>query len=206
VSKTSIPWVIKFGGSLSRSASLGAWLHALSETPCVIVPGGGPFADAVRETQKQQGFNDTLAHALAIRAMGLYGQMLGGMQPRLMLIKRVNDLAEKRDDAAPLLWLPDPEETCLRDLKASWEITSDSIAALLALELGVPQLLLVKSKESKPGEERLTSAIRKGLVDPCLRGIVAGHPLKLWFTGPSNPEGLAKGLQDPVSCFTQLTA
>lgn len=205
MTKTSIHWVIKFGGSLSQSASLEAWLDALAETPCVIVPGGGPFADVVRATQIQHALSDPLAHDLAIRAMGLYGRMLAGMETRLKLVTRVKDLPEKRDAGSPLIWIPDPEEDCLSGLKASWDVTSDSIAAQLALKLRVPQLLLVKALEPISGQQSLQNAQCEGLIDPALSGIVRGCPLTLWVTGP-DPEKLAKGLKDPVSCFTQLTS
>jgi aspartokinase-like uncharacterized kinase len=63
VSKASIRWVIKFGGSLSQSACLADWLDALARLPCIIVPGGGLFANAVREAQNRHAFDDRLAAA-----------------------------------------------------------------------------------------------------------------------------------------------
>ena len=203
--KTSIRWVIKFGGSLSHSASLGPWLDVLAQSPCIIVPGGGPFADAVRQTQLRHHFPDSVAHDLAIRAMGLYGRMLLGIEPRLTRIESVKDLAERVDLGISNLWLPDPGEPCLQPLKASWEVTSDSIAAQLALALEIPELLLVKSIEPHQGQERLSNAIKEGIVDPALERVVQGRNLKLWLKGP-DPQGLAKGLEDPVSSFTRLIA
>lgn len=203
--KTSIRWVIKFGGSLSRSPSLLAWLDALAKYPCIIVPGGGPFADAVRETQRELRYPDHVAHDLAIRAMGLYGQMLLGIEPRLLKVETVKDLAKTPQTRAACLWLPDPEEPCLQGLRASWDVTSDSIAARLALELEIPELLLVKSFEPARGQESLSNAIDQGKVDPALNEVVRGSTLKLWLGGP-NPGGLAKGLEDPVSSFRQLIA
>jgi len=205
VSKTSIRWVIKFGGSLSQSADLVGWLKSLAELPCLIVPGGGPFANVVREAQKKHGFHDTVAHDLAIRAMALYGQMLLGIEPRLRPIVRLNDWAGCSKTNGPLLWLPDPKEPALQDLEASWDVTSDTIAAHLALELKIPQLLLVKAVEPSPRKMRLQVATDLALIDPALGRIVQGHPLNLWLKGP-NPQGLANGLVDPVSSFTQLIA
>lgn len=203
MSRTSIRWVIKFGGSLCRSATLGAWLESLAEHSCLIVPGGGPFADAVRELQKQQGFSDAVAHGLAIRAMALYGQTLLGMEPRLRPIEALHDGALGHQTSAPRVWLPDPEDPVLQGLEASWNVTSDSIAAQLALELKLPQLLLIKSLTPPKGPMRLQSATDQGLIDPAFEKIIRGKPLKVWLIGP-NPRGLAKGLQDPVSSFTQL--
>ena len=203
MSKTSIRWVIKFGGSLSRSAGLGPWLKSLAEHHCLIVPGGGPFADVVRKTQRQQGFDDTVAHDLAIRAMALYGRMLIGMEPRLCPVKTIEEVQGGSKGHSPLLWLPDPQEPLLRSLNASWDVTSDSIAAHLALALGIPELLLIKSVEKGSEPLSLRCATDQTLIDPALEGLTRGRALKLWFKGP-NPEGLAKGLKDPVSSFTPL--
>ena len=203
--KTSIRWVIKFGGSLSHSASLRPWLDALAMCPCIIVPGGGAFADAVRETQRRHHFTDRVAHDLAIRAMGLYGRMLLGIEPRITRVETVRDLAEGGHVLTPRLWLPDPEEPCLESLKASWDVSSDSIAARLALELEIPEILFVKSIEPAQGQESLSNAIHQGWVDPALEGVVRGGALKLWLKGP-DPQGLAKGLEDPLSSFTRLIA
>lgn len=206
MSKTSIRWVIKFGGSLSQSASLATWLKTLAELPSVIVvPGGGLFADAVRMAQNSHGFDDLLAHDLAIRAMALYGRMLIGMEPRLNPALTLTELIPRKQANSPCLWLPDPKDPCLQNLKATWDVTSDTIAAQLALELEIPALLMVKSVD--PGREDLSLkvAIDQGLVDPALEGIVRKRDLTLWIKGP-NPEGLAKALEDPVSSLTRLIA
>lgn len=203
MSKASIRWVIKFGGSLSQSACLADWLDALARRPCIIVPGGGLFADAVREAQNRHAFDDRVAHDLAIRAMGLYGRMLLGMAPKISRAESIAALTQRRDPESACLWLPDPEETCLQQLKASWDVTSDTIAATLALELEIPELVLVKSLTLAQEPLSLQSATDQGLVDPALRGMVQGRNLRLWLKGP-DPEGLAKALEDPVSSLTQL--
>jgi dihydroneopterin aldolase len=47
-------WVVKLGGSLDAAGRLGDWARALAATPpslrqpLLVVPGGGPFAHAVR--------------------------------------------------------------------------------------------------------------------------------------------------------------
>ena len=50
---SSAPLVVKLGGSLHASPALAHWLTALKRypRPLTIVPGGGPFADAVRAAQ-----------------------------------------------------------------------------------------------------------------------------------------------------------
>ena len=72
------PVVVKLGGSLAFSQHLRAWISALAACPgrAVIVPGGGPFADAVRSAQTRMGYDDHAAHHMALLAMEQYGRAL----------------------------------------------------------------------------------------------------------------------------------
>src|SRR3546814_1733087 len=78
-------WVVKLGGSLAGGPELTGWLDALAAGggSIVLVPGGGPFADAVRTMQRRWSFGDATAHHLALLAMEQYGLMLAGLQPVL---------------------------------------------------------------------------------------------------------------------------
>ena len=105
------PLVVKIGGSLWRSPLLARWIAALRAFPgpLTIVPGGGPFADAVRAAQPTMGFSDRAAHKMAVLAMEQYGLALvdkfaglesaatprrGGRRPRQRKHRR---LAPERD-------------------------------------------------------------------------------------------------------------
>ena len=58
--------VVKLGGSQASSAHLNDWLDAvaLGAGRMVVVPGGGPFAAAVRAPQPAMGFHDPPAHRM----------------------------------------------------------------------------------------------------------------------------------------------
>ncbi|MCW3024506.1 MAG: putative archaeal kinase, partial [Conexibacter sp.] len=68
--------VVKVGGGLAREAGDGA-LRALctriaeagARHPLLVVPGGGPFADMVREHDRRFGLRPRTAHWMAILAM-----------------------------------------------------------------------------------------------------------------------------------------
>ncbi|HSG93628.1 MAG TPA: uridylate kinase, partial [Methylotenera sp.] len=69
-------WVVKLGGSLLGSPELTSWLETLvkiSDGKVLIVPGGGMFADAVRQAQEASLINDAVAHHLALLAMDQFG-------------------------------------------------------------------------------------------------------------------------------------
>ena len=63
--------VVKLGGSFAGSVELPAWLDALARCAgrVVVVPGGGPFAEAVRAAQPKMRFDDHAAHRMAVLAM-----------------------------------------------------------------------------------------------------------------------------------------
>ncbi len=79
--------VVKLGGSLLADPErLRARLRRLAsgaDGPCLIVPGGGPFADAVRTAQGALGFDDRLAHRLALDAMGRMAEVFLDLEPEL---------------------------------------------------------------------------------------------------------------------------
>lgn len=161
-------WIVKLGGSLWDAPVLRDWLDAAARAPrpVTIVPGGGPFADAVRAAQPVMGFDDRAAHRMAILAMQQYAEALASLAPRLPLV------AEPSCERA-CIWSPWPMAAEAPDLRPSWEITSDSIAAWLAARVAAEMLVLVKSAPPPEGAT-LARLARDGIVDQGLRG-----PLRL---------------------------
>jgi hypothetical protein len=71
--------VVKVGGSLFDNPKLGPGLRAFVEalgSDVLLVPGGGPVADAVRELDRVHGLGEEAAHWLALRALGVTGALL----------------------------------------------------------------------------------------------------------------------------------
>lgn len=163
-------WVVKLGGSLACSEYLQDWLELLTHPhnpPIVIVPGGGPFANAVREVQRHTGISDSAAHAMALLAMRQYGLMLCDLAKRPIM--GVTDLAlfsEVWLDKVPRIWLPEPQQPELSELPASWDLTSDSLAAWLAAKLHAERLLLVKSADVTTLPVSPDIWVARGIVDP----------------------------------------
>ncbi len=77
------PLVLKIGGSLAESGRLRAILRLVirARRRVVIVPGGGPFADAVRSTQASLGFSDAAAHEMALLAMHQMAGVMIALEP-----------------------------------------------------------------------------------------------------------------------------
>jgi aspartokinase-like uncharacterized kinase len=136
--------VVKLGGSLLAADALPACLHAVGQLKgrVVLVPGGGAFADQVREMQRQYGFDDVAAHRMALLAMQQMALLINSLQPGFTLLDSV---AKLKSANGVSIWLPQVAELDAAAVDNSWEVTSDSLAAWLAAELAADELLLVKS-------------------------------------------------------------
>jgi aspartokinase-like uncharacterized kinase len=141
--------VVKVGGGLlARAADLDrvlAAVTALTRTRRVlIVPGGGPFADAVRDVDRRIGIPAEAAHWMAILAMDQYAHLLAArLTHGVVVATPAAAIAEGENGRLPVLapsrWLADADP-----LPHSWDVTSDSIAAWVAGETGATALVLVK--------------------------------------------------------------
>lgn len=140
--------VVKLGGSLHRDPLLRDWLQLLADAGrgrVAIVPGGGVFADQVREQQARWQFDDLNAHNMAILGMMQSAMLMKGLVDGLEFAATPAGIDRILRGGGVALWLP---RTWLRrqpgDL-THWGATSDSLAAALAEDLDARRLVLVKS-------------------------------------------------------------
>jgi 5-(aminomethyl)-3-furanmethanol phosphate kinase len=140
------PLVVKIGGGLLRTEGLQGLRRACAEAtemagrrPVLVVPGGGPFADAVRAVDAQVGLADDTAHTLALHAMDQLGVLL---RPLLGGAELLSDLIAPRTLA---LLLAAPAFADRRGVPRSWEVTSDSLAVLAAAAIGADEVVLLKA-------------------------------------------------------------
>jgi dihydroneopterin aldolase len=192
-------WVIKIGGSLAGSPALRSWLSAATgprKQPLVIVPGGGPFADAVRRAQAEQAFDDRTAHRMALLAMEQYGLMLCALAPGLVPAASTDAiLAAQRGGEVPV-WMAAAMTEDAPGLAPNWDTTSDSLAAWLARRIGAKVLLLVKSAAVPKGAASAEDLARCGLVDPAFPALVRGGGFAVHCLGPGDRDALARGLAE----------
>ena len=146
---TTLDLVVKLGGGLlAHPGLLAAALEAIGAAAgtrrLVVVPGGGPFADVVREVDARLGLGDDAAHWMAVLAMDQYAQVVASRLVRGVVAHE--PAAVLGAAAAGLIPVLAPYQWLRRGdpLPHSWAVTSDSIAAWLAGQLGAGRLVLVK--------------------------------------------------------------
>lgn len=160
--------IVKLGGSMLTVPELRQWLAAIatqSDGHVVIVPGGGLYADAVRQAQMEAGFDDKAAHRLAVMAMDQYGQTLAALEPRLVTAESELELAESSWQHRGIIWLPSRMVLAEDSIPATWDMSSDSLSAWLAGRIKARHLILVKSLETLSGLS-LQDLTEQGVVDP----------------------------------------
>jgi aspartokinase-like uncharacterized kinase len=158
--------VIKIGGSL---ATVDGALRRVGQRiadvarqgPWVVIPGGGPFADTVRGFAEQHPLSPTAAHWMAILGMDQYAFALAEQIPGARVVDDLLGIQRAHADGAIPVLAPSRWLRAADELPHRWEVTSDSLAAYLAMLLGAERLVLVKAKPG--GAELVDSYFAKAL-------------------------------------------
>jgi dihydroneopterin aldolase len=197
--------VVKLGGSHAGTDHLGEWLEALAACggSAVIVPGGGVFADAVREAQVGMRFDDGAAHAMALLAMEQFGLALASGRPGLRIAASDEAIAAALREGQVPVWAPSAMVLAAKDIPASWDVTSDSLAAWLAGRVGATRLLLVK--HGAPSQPVLADELAaRGVVDPAFPRFLAASGAQAFIAGPEAHAAAAAAIRSggaPGACI-----
>ena len=178
-------WVVKLGGSLTEPppeiSPLRDWLAMLAQAGAgrvVIAPGGGRFADAVRQAQDQWRFDDLAAHNMAVLAMAQTAHLLCGLHPALRRCDHEDQLPALLNQGAVAVWSPLGLQRDRADADTNWDVTSDSLALGLALRLGAARLVVVKWCAVDPSAT-LAQLSATGVVDRRFATLAAGSSLRI---------------------------
>jgi 5-(aminomethyl)-3-furanmethanol phosphate kinase len=201
VGGTNRPVVVKLGGSFAFSEHLPAWIAALAACAgrVVIVPGGGPFADAVRSAQPRMGFDDGAAHHMALLAMEQYGRALVSLNS--FFSPADSDDAIHRELAARRvpIWMPARMVLGAAGIAPSWDVTSDSLAAWLAGRIGAGRLLLVKHVQFRSGQARAEELAEMGIVDHEFARHLRMNEIATFVLGPSDHEAAVAAIREDTA-------
>jgi aspartokinase-like uncharacterized kinase len=146
----AIETVVKFGSVVEHAGHFETLLSVLAgigaswKKPLLIVPGGGPFADTVRDLDRRIGLSDDAAHWMAVLAMNQYAYLIVSRLRGSALVEDRLEIAAALENGhipvlAPFRWLRQVDP-----LPHAWTVTSDTIAAWISGQVGARCLLLVK--------------------------------------------------------------
>jgi 5-(aminomethyl)-3-furanmethanol phosphate kinase len=140
--------VVKVGGSLALyPEKLRALCAKLSEISAkhklIVVPGGGEFADLVRDLDKQFNLSNEASHRMAILGMDQYGFLLSDLMPCSCVVNQLENVQKVLDSGKLPVFLPSNLLLSEDPLQNSWDVTSDSITVYIAGQLHISKVLLV---------------------------------------------------------------
>lgn len=190
--------IYKLGGSLLALPELAARLRALLKQPfpfcdnlrqsaplqALLVVGGGPIADAVRLWDRVHGLGDELAHALAMNSMSFNAKLAAAVVgPARVVTTRAQARDAWADGQIAVLAAAefiDAEERASQDLlPRSWDVTSDSAAAYIAIHWPADALVLLKSVPLTADCD-VQSAVKHGLLDAYFPRLAGRIPQLGW--------------------------
>jgi aspartokinase-like uncharacterized kinase len=139
--------VIKIGGSLAEDPEgLRALCNKLSELAkkyeIIVVPGGGKFADVVREFDRRYALSSDISHRMAILGMDQFGLSLSQIIPNSCAVYLLSDAKQLSEIKVVPIFLPSRLMFQEDPLEPSWDVTSDSIAAYIASRLNTDKVIL----------------------------------------------------------------
>lgn len=201
--------VIKVGGSLGQSRKLADLMARLSELgrrfKILIIPGGGAFADVIRDYDRQFGLDRDASHWMAILAMDQYGHLISSLIPDSELVHGLSDARKVSASGRVPVLLTYNLLFQADALPRSWNVTADSIAAWVAGLAGARQLILLKSVDGLFTDNPCSHAnvellekidlnqlIRCGGVDRYFASILRKYRLDVWVINGKHPERLTQ--------------
>ncbi len=111
----------------------------------LLIPGGGSYANFIRKTDEELKLGDELAHWMAIYSMNYNGIELNRKYPELELIEDLKDFQDSKSIFC--IFLPYNYLRKNDNLPHNWDVTSDSIALYIAVQLQVNKCFLIKDIE-----------------------------------------------------------
>ncbi len=156
---TALPLrVIKLGGSLlewpARDRAIRDWLALQSPGRNLILVGGGQAVEQLR----QSALPESEAHWRAVSRMEENGRVFAG---QIGFPQILDPTLSQPWEAAVLVELTSKLQEM--DLPTGWHVTSDSIAASMAVRFGADELVLLKSCDANRRDPVALAA--EGLVD-----------------------------------------
>jgi aspartokinase-like uncharacterized kinase len=191
---------VKLGGSLLDLPDLTQRLQdvalMLMPSKMLLIPGGGMAADCIRSLDQQFGLTPEQAHQTAIEAMKFNAELLARLNPEFCIVADLNEaLRAWENGRLPVLnasaFLRHQQQPGGGErgdsgvlLPASWDVTSDSIAAWVAARCGAMALVILKSCD--PVSNCIDVLIEHRMLDVFFRRTAGSFPIQ-WLNLRKSP-------------------
>lgn len=190
--------VVKVGGSLMEKA--GDVMDALKGHKVLIVPGGGPFADEVREVYRKGELSEEASHKKAIYAMDRYGSFLSEASG-------IDTTKDPLDQILPRILLPYSYLGQNDPFTPSWDVTSDTIACHVAYMRGEDEFLILTDVDGVMVDGEVISELKvddleqmgETCVDRTLPGYLRRYSMKCWIINGKNSNMVTKAIKGDLS-------
>ncbi len=173
--------VVKLGGSLFDQPGFRvlfrSWLEKYHGEVILIVPGGGRFANAVRQYDSVHQLGEETSHWLALQSMVLSAHFLKSLWPDGEIVSMV--------PTSPGMFILNAHAYFAQHdgVPHSWAVTSDSLAAVVAQRTNATRLILWKSVELQVGLS-WGEAAERGFVDDYFPEAVKNATFEIeWVNG-----------------------
>jgi len=217
--------VLKVGGSLAEYPSilkrLCKELASFAEDhEILIVPGGGGFADAVRDFDETHGLSNTAAHKMAILTMDQFGLFLSDIIPNSYVSYSLRKSKSSPKGTLPI-FLPSRFIFRKDPLEHNWDVTSDSIAAYIAGVLPAEKLVLLTDVDGiftdnpkKNSEAKLIAEVsakqllewdKRTSVDRTLPKLLLMTRVDCYVVNGRHPKRIKAVLEGQSSVYTHIT-
>lgn len=218
----SLDAILKVGGSLSRGTGLAALCREISRLgqryALLVVPGGGEFADQVREACRRYRLDDTAAHCMALLAMDQYGYLLSRVIAGSSLTTDLLSACQAAESRRVAILLPSALIIQADPLPHSWQVTSDTIAAWVAHQTHCRRLILLKDVDGLLANEcarnspaRLIAELtvkelakHSGGVDEYLCRFLTSADIETWIINGLRTDRLSKLLDTAYTTGTRI--
>jgi hypothetical protein len=207
--------VIKLGGSLLAQGR--DIVHVLCDYAAkkglllIIVPGGGPFVEPVKELSRQGCITEEAAHWMAVLAMHQYGFFLANGEVSIPLVESVEEIHKVQHICIVL-----PYNILKADdsLPHTWDVTSDTIAAFIAHNVGETRFIKVTDVDGILAEDgslikkisahELIEKGIKGCVDAELPKFLMRNNLSCVIVNGNFPERIIKVIEGRDTICTSI--
>jgi len=194
---TSVPVVrvIKVGGSLLELPDLPGrlrqWLAHQPRAHNVLIAGGGQLVEQVRcwyrgrQSAEKETLDEVTAHWICIDLMSVTARLLHAWLPEMKYTAEIRLLQRRLHEAGGTLfdvakWMRSEESSLPGTrLPCRWEVSSDSIAARLAVALAADELVLLKSswpRTQGPKKPGLAALAEEAYIDRMFPRLAAELP------------------------------